>query len=62
MAIVDRNALRLAVFEMKYLTPPVKPSIVINESVEIVKKYGTTESGSFVNGVLDQIRKVQGWE
>jgi len=62
MSAVDRNVLRLAVFEMKYLPDPLKPSIAINEAVEIAKKFGTTESSSFVNGLLDQIRRESGWE
>lgn len=57
MAIVDRNILRMAAFEMKYLSEPIKPNIVINEAVELAKKYGSTESGGFVNGILDQIAK-----
>jgi N utilization substance protein B len=57
MALVDRNILRLATFEMKWAAEPVKPNIVINEAVEIAKKYGTTESASFINGILDQVSK-----
>lgn len=55
MATVDRNLLRLAVYEMKFAPEAVKPSIVINEAVEIAKVFGTTESASFVNGLLDQV-------
>ncbi len=62
MAIVDRNVLRLAVFEMKFGSSPLKPSIAINEAVDIAKKFGTTDSGSFVNGLLDQVRRQAGWE
>lgn len=57
MAGVDRNILRLAVYEMQYSSEPLKPAIVINEAVELAKKFGTTESASFVNGLLDQIGK-----
>lgn len=57
MALVDRNILRMALLEMKYIQDPVKPNIVINEAVELAKKYGSTESGSFVNGLLDQMAK-----
>jgi N utilization substance protein B len=57
MATIDRNILRVAVFEMNFAAAPVKPSIVINEAVEIAKKFGTTESASFVNGLLDQVAK-----
>lgn len=62
MALVDRNLLRIAVFEMKHLMPPLKPSIAINEAVELAKQFGSTESSAFVNGLLDQIRKESGWE
>lgn len=55
MASVDRNLLRLAVYEMLYAPQPVKPAIAINEAVEIAKKFGSTESAAFVNGLLDQI-------
>lgn len=55
MATVDRNLLRLACYEMKFSPEAVKPSIVINEAVEIAKIFGTTESASFVNGLLDQV-------
>ncbi len=55
MASVDRNILRSAVFEMLYSNEPIEPKIVINESIEIAKVFGTQDSGSFVNGILDQI-------
>lgn len=57
MALVDRNLLRLAVFEMKFASEPLKPNIVINEAIEIAKKFGSTDSSAFVNGLLDQIGK-----
>jgi N utilization substance protein B len=57
MATIDRNILRVAVFEMRWAPNPLKENIVINEAVEIAKKFGTTESASFVNGLLDQIAK-----
>jgi N utilization substance protein B len=53
MARVDRNALRLAVFELLHGDAPVK--VVINEAIELGKKYGSESSGAFVNGVLDRI-------
>jgi len=56
MALVDRNILRMAVFELLYC-PDIPASVTINEAIEIAKKYGTEESGSFVNGVLDHIAK-----
>lgn len=57
MATIDRNILRVATFEMRFAANPVKENIAINEAVEIAKKFGTTESASFVNGLLDQIAK-----
>lgn len=56
MASVDRNILRMAVFELLYC-PDIPPSVTINEAIEIAKRFGTEESGSFVNGVLDHIAK-----
>ncbi len=57
MALVDVNVMRVAVFEMKFMHPPVPANVVINEAVDIAKKYGSTDSGSFVNGILDHIAK-----
>lgn len=57
MASVDRNILKIGVYEMSFSAHPLKSNIVIDEAVEIAKKYGTTDSGSFVNGVLDQISR-----
>jgi N utilization substance protein B len=56
MAIVDRNILRMAVFELLYCKD-IPPSVSINEAIEIGKRYGTEESGAFINGVLDHIAK-----
>ena len=54
MAAVDKNILRVAVFELKNRSDiPMK--VTINEAVEIAKKFGSTESGAFVNGILDNI-------
>ena len=53
----DRNILRLAVYEMKFAEPPIPKGIVINEAVELAKKYGTDDSGRFVNGILEAISK-----
>lgn len=55
MASVDRNILRSAVYEMIYAPDPTEAKIVMNEAIEIAKLYGTQDSGSFVNGLLDQI-------
>jgi N utilization substance protein B len=53
MAKVDRNVLRLAVYELLQTDVPVK--VVINEAIELGKKYGSESTGAFVNGVLDKI-------
>lgn len=56
MSVIDRNIIRLAVFELYFLDDvPVK--VAINEAVEIAKRYGTDESGPFINGILDAIQK-----
>jgi len=54
MANVDRNILRLAVFELLYL-PDIPPSVTVDEAVELAKKYSTAESGRFVNGILGNL-------
>jgi N utilization substance protein B len=56
MAAVDRNILRLAAFEMLF-REDIPPIVSINEAVDIAKKFSTHDSGKFVNGILDQIRK-----
>jgi transcription antitermination protein NusB len=53
MARVDRNVLRLAVYEFVGTDVPVK--VVINEAIELGKKFGSESSGAFVNGVLDRV-------
>ncbi|MEI6712667.1 MAG: transcription antitermination factor NusB [Verrucomicrobiota bacterium] len=55
IAAVDRNILRLAVYEMMH-NLEVPPVVAINEAIEIAKKFGSEESGRFVNGILDRIR------
>lgn len=55
IAVVDRNILRLAIFEM-FHREDIPPVVSINEAVDIAKKFSTDESGRFVNGVLDRIR------
>jgi len=56
MAVVDRNILRLAAYELLYLDG-VPPKVAINEAIDLAKKFSTAESGAFVNGILDKIRK-----
>ncbi|MDD5259820.1 MAG: transcription antitermination factor NusB [bacterium] len=58
MASVDRNILRVAIYELVfYKETPV--NVVINEAVELAKKYSTNESGGFVNGILDKVKEVR---
>ncbi len=54
MSIVDRNILRIALFEMLYC-PDVPPKVSINEAIDIGKKFGSEDSGAFINGVLDHV-------
>lgn len=56
MAVVDRNVLRLAAFEM-IVERDAPAAVVIDEAIEISKKYGSEDSGPFINGVLDAIRR-----
>lgn len=56
MSGVDRNIMRIAVYEMLYCDD-VPAKVAINEAIEIGKKFGTDESGAFINGVLDRINK-----
>jgi N utilization substance protein B len=55
MSKIDRNILRMAIYELVYLRN-IPPPVTINEAVELAKKYGTEESGAFVNGILDRVR------
>ncbi len=55
MALVDRNILRVAIYEMKLSHEKLSEKIVINEAIEIAKKYGNTDSAGFINGILDQV-------
>lgn len=55
MACVDRNVLRVAVFEILYCDD-IPAKVAINESIDIAKKFGTSESGAFINGILDSVR------
>jgi transcription antitermination factor NusB len=57
LAVVDRNILRLATFEL-LRCPEIPPAVSINEAVELAKLFSTEDSPSFVNAVLDRIRKV----
>ncbi len=57
VSIVDKSILRLGTYEIFFSHATVPSAVAINEAVELAKKFGTDESGAFVNGVLDAIRK-----
>ncbi|MBM4284542.1 MAG: transcription antitermination factor NusB [Deltaproteobacteria bacterium] len=59
MAAVDRNLLRLGAYELLY-QPGIPAKVVLNEAVELAKRYGSEGSGAFVNGLLDRIREAVG--
>jgi transcription antitermination protein NusB len=55
LAAIDRAILRLAIYEMGAADTP--PKVILNEAVELAKKFSSEESGAFVNGVLDSVHK-----
>jgi transcription antitermination protein NusB len=55
MAIIDRAVLRLAIFELRAGETP--PKVILNEAVELAKKFSSEDAGAFVNGILDAVRK-----
>jgi N utilization substance protein B len=55
MAAIDRAILRLSIHELREGETP--PKVVLNEAVDLAKKYSSEESGAFVNGILDGVRK-----
>jgi transcription antitermination factor NusB len=57
MAVVDRNVLRLGVYELMF-EQETPPKVAINEAVELAKRFGSADSSKFVNGVLDAIHKL----
>lgn len=56
MGAVDRNVLRLAVYELRWM-PEIPWKVTINEAVEMGKRFGQERSGAFINGILDRIAK-----
>lgn len=56
LAPVDKSILRLAAYQLNFCTE-IPPRVVINEAIELAKKYGSDKSASFVNGVLDAVFK-----
>jgi len=59
MTRVDRNVLRLGTWELKH-RPDVPRAVVLDEAIELAKRYGSEESGAFVNGVLNQVAEKLG--
>ena len=58
MAVIDRNVLRLAAYELVYCDD-IPPKVAINEAIELGKRYSTSNSGAFINGILDKIKNRQ---
>lgn len=58
MAVIDRNVLRFATYELLF-AKDIPPKVSINEAIDIAKKFGGSDSGKFVNGVLDKINKTE---
>ncbi len=56
MAVVDRNVLRMALYEMDR-QPQTPTAVVIDEAIEVARRFGSEESAKFVNGVLDALRR-----
>ncbi|HBT47180.1 MAG TPA: transcription antitermination factor NusB [Peptococcaceae bacterium] len=57
MPVVDRNILRLGLYELLYLREEIPASVSINEAIELAKVFSNEEAGPFINGVLDSIRR-----
>jgi N utilization substance protein B len=55
MSIIDRNILRMALFELLYCED-IPPKVTLNEAIDLGKRFGSGESGSFINGLLDRIQ------
>ena len=53
--LVERNILRMAVFELLFCEE-IPPKVTINEAIDLGKRYGSEDSGSFINGILDRIQ------
>jgi transcription antitermination protein NusB len=58
LALLDRNILRIGVFELLYLDE-VPAEVALDEAVELAKKYGTEQARKFINGILDRVWKEQ---
>jgi len=56
MATVDRNVLRIGAYELLFV-PETPPAVALDEAIELARRYGSADSPSFVNGVLDKLRQ-----
>ncbi len=56
ISVIDRNILRIAIFELLYCDE-IPPKVTLNEAIDLGKRFGSEESGSFINGILDRIQK-----
>jgi N utilization substance protein B len=56
MSLIDRNILRIATFELLYCSE-TPPKVVLNEAIDLGKRFGSDDSGSFINGILDRVQK-----
>ncbi|MED3562899.1 transcription antitermination factor NusB [Bacillus xiapuensis] len=57
LAIVDRNLLRIAVFELRFARNEVPENVILDEAIEISKIYGDEQSSKFINGVLSKVKE-----
>jgi N utilization substance protein B len=57
MSLIDKNILRIGVYELKFNTADIPPRVAINEAIELAKTYGGPTSGKFVNGILGAMYK-----
>lgn len=62
IAAIDRNILRIGLYELKYTNDKVPPKVAINEAVELAKAFGSENSSKFINGVLGTVYKQLGLE
>ena len=59
MSAVDRNVLRLGVYEMVYMPEPTPGPVALDEAIELSRRYGSKDSPAFVNGVLDKLYQLK---
>ncbi|MGL4422252.1 MAG: transcription antitermination factor NusB [Gemmataceae bacterium] len=59
MLPVDRNVLRLAIYEMRFAPTPTPAAVAINEAIELSRRFGSLDSPGFVNGILDKAAKLE---